>query len=78
MLMIFATKTLGELRPPWLRQIIIPILSAVKMLSLAGERLTPKVLTTVMSFFSSFTHLRISGSPPQFNQFFIVLPRTPP
>ena len=29
-------------------------------------------------FFCSFTHLRIYRSPPKFNQFFIVLPRTPP
>ena len=29
---------------PWPRQIITSILSTVKMLSLAGERLTPKVL----------------------------------
>ena len=28
--------------------------------------------------FCSFTHLRIPRSPPKFNQFFIVLPRTPP
>ena len=29
-------------------------------------------------FFCSFTHLRIPRSPPKFNQFFTVLPRTPP
>ena len=34
--------------------------------------------TTIMVFFCSFTHLRIPRSPPKFNQFFIVLPRTPP
>ena len=28
--------------------------------------------------FCSFTHLRIPRSPPKFNQFFIVLPRTIP
>ena len=28
--------------------------------------------------FCSFTHLRIPRSPPKFNQFCIVLPRTPP
>ena len=32
----------------------------------------------IMVFFGSFTHLRILRSPPKFNQFFIVLPRTPP
>ena len=37
-------EALGERRPPWPRQIITPILSTVKMLNLAGERLTPKVL----------------------------------
>ena len=31
-------------RPPWLRQIITPIFPNVIMLSLGGERLTPKVL----------------------------------
>ena len=35
---------LRESRPPWLRQIITPIFSNVIMLSLGGERLTPKVL----------------------------------
>ena len=34
-------KALGECRPPYLRQIINPILHTVKMLS---ERLTPMVL----------------------------------
>ena len=34
--------------------------------------------TTIRVFFCSFTHLRIPRSPPKFNQFFIVLPRTPP
>ena len=29
-------------------------------------------------FFCSFTHLKIPRSPPKFNQFVIVLPRTPP
>ena len=40
----FKLEALGERRPPWPRQIITPILSTVKKLSLAGERLTPKVL----------------------------------
>ena len=35
---------LRECRPPWPRQIITSILPTVKMLSLGGERLTPKVL----------------------------------
>ena len=34
-------KALRERRPPWLRQIITPILPTVKMLSLGGERLHP-------------------------------------
>ena len=34
--------------------------------------------TTIMVFFCSFTHLRTPRSPPQFSQFFIVLPRIPP
>ena len=34
--------------------------------------------TAIMLFFCSFTHLRIFRSPPKFNQFFFVLPRTPP
>ena len=34
--------------------------------------------TTIMVSFCSFTHLRIPRLPPKFNQFFIVLPRTPP
>ena len=37
-------EALGELRPPWPRQIISPILPTIKMLGLGGERLTPKVL----------------------------------
>ena len=37
-------EALGVRRPPWPRQIITPILPNVKMLSLGGERLTPKVL----------------------------------
>ena len=37
-------EALGKRRPPWPRQIITPILSTIKLLSLAGERLTPKVL----------------------------------
>ena len=37
-------EALRELRPPWPRQIITPILPTVKMLSLGGERITPKVL----------------------------------
>ena len=35
-------------------------------------------VTTIMVFVCSFTHLRIRRSPPTFNQFFSVLPRTPP
>ena len=31
-----------------------------------------------MVFFCSFTHLTIPRSPPKFNQFFLVLLRTPP
>ena len=58
----------------------------VIMLSLGGERLTPKVsdhylhhdLGILLLLWCSFTHLRIPRSPPKFNQFFIVLPRTPP
>ena len=34
-------EALREGRPPWLRQIITPILATVKMLSLGGKRLTP-------------------------------------
>ena len=37
-------ETLRERGPPWPRQIITPILPTVQMLSLGGERLTPKVL----------------------------------
>ena len=37
-------EALGERRPPWPRQIITPIFPNVIMLSLGGERLTPKVL----------------------------------
>ena len=37
-------EALGERRPPWQRQIITPIFPNVIMLSLGGERLTPKVL----------------------------------
>ena len=33
---------------------------------------------TIMVFFCSFTHLTIPRSPPKFNQFFLVLLRTPP
>ena len=61
----------------------------VIMLSLGGERLTLKVLDHYLHHdlgmvpllwwgFCSFTHLRTPRSPPKFNQFFIVLPRTPP
>ena len=35
-------EALRERRPPWLRQIITPILPTVKMLSLGGERLPQK------------------------------------
>ena len=34
--------------------------------------------TTITVFFCSFTHLTIPRSPPQFNQFFLVLLRTRP
>ena len=37
-------EALRERRPPWPRQIITPIFPNVIMLSLGGERLTPKVL----------------------------------
>ena len=33
--------------------------------------------TAIMGVYCSFTHLRRPRSPPTFNQFFIVLPRTP-
>ena len=83
-------EALRERRPPWPRQIITFILPTVKLLSLGGERLSTQkrfgslpatrsgYATTIMVFFGSFTHLRIPRSPPKFNQFFIVLPRTPP
>ena len=41
---IIKLEVLGDRRPLWPRPITTPILSTVKMLSLAGERLTPKVL----------------------------------
>ena len=83
--MIIKLEALGERRPPWPRQIITPILSTVKMLSLGGDRLTPKVLDhyihhnlvmllLLWHFFCSFTPLRINRSPPISNPFFIVLP----
>ena len=34
--------------------------------------------TTIMVIFCSFTHLTIPRSPPKFNQFSLVLLRTPP
>ena len=40
----YKLEALGERRPPWLRHIITPIFPNVIMLSLGGERLTPKVL----------------------------------
>ena len=40
----YRLQALRESRPPWLRQIITPIFPNVIMLSLGGERLTPKVL----------------------------------
>ena len=40
----YKLEALGERRPPWLRQIITPLFPNVIMLSLDGERLTPKVL----------------------------------
>ena len=36
-------EALGERRPPWPRQIITPIFPNVIMLSLGGEKLTPKI-----------------------------------
>ena len=82
-IIIVKLETLPERRPPWPRQIIIPILSTVKMLSLASERLTPKVWMIAYTtnwlcyrdygVFCSFIPLRILRSPPKFNQFFIVL-----
>ena len=82
---ILELEALRERRPPWPRQIITPIFPNVIMLSLGGERLTPKVLDHDLGllpllwwFLFSFTHLRIPRAPPKFNQFFIVLPRTPP
>ena len=51
-----------------------------KMLSLGGERLPPPPHPPKKNYgvFCSFTHLRILRSAPKFNQFFIVLLRTPP
>ena len=77
-------EALRERRPPWPRQIITPILPSVKMLSLGGGRLRFWINTyTTIWFcyryygvFCSFIKLRIPGSPPKFNQFFIALPRT--
>ena len=40
----FKLEALEERRPPWPRQIITPILPNVKMMSIGGERLTPKLL----------------------------------
>ena len=40
----YKLEALEEHRPPWPRQIITPIFPNVIMLSLGGERLTPKVL----------------------------------
>ena len=40
----YELEALGGRRPPWPRQIITLILSTVNILSLGGERLTPKVL----------------------------------
>ena len=90
---IVQLEALRERRPPWPRQITTPILTTAKMLSLGGERPpTPNkkkvldhylhhdldMLQLLWCFFCSFTHLRIPKSPPKFNQFFIILPRTPP
>ena len=86
-------EALRERRPPWPRQIITPTLPTVNILSLGGERLAPPpkkkkfwiiTCTTIWVYhhyygvFCSFTHLRIPKSPPKFNQFFRVLPRTSP
>ena len=64
-------EALGERRPPWPRQIITLILPNVKMLSVGGERLTPKVLDLylyhdlvmlpLLSFY--FAHLLILEYP---------------
>ena len=40
----YQRESLGERKPPWPRHIITPIFLNVIMLSLGGERLTPKVL----------------------------------
>ena len=37
-------RSTSRCKPPWLRQIITPVFPNVIMLSLGGERLTPKVL----------------------------------
>ena len=82
-------EDLGDRRPPWPKQIITPIFLNVIMLSLGGERLTPKLLDHYLyndlgmlpllwGFFCSFTHLRIPKSLPKFTQIFIVQPKTPP
>ena len=87
-------EALRKRRPPWPRQIITPILSTVKMLSLGCERLPSPLkkkkgsgslpsprsgyASTITVFFCSFTHLTIPRSPPKFNQFLLVLLRTRP
>ena len=77
---------LGECRPPWLRQIITPILTTVKMLILGGERLIWKVLghylhhdlvmLQLLCCFCSSIHHWMPKSPSKFNQFFTVPSRT--
>ena len=59
-----ALEALGEHRPPWQRQIVTPILSTVKVLSLGGERLAPKILDNylhhdlvMLQLIYSFAHL---------------------
>ena len=49
-------ETLGERRPPWLRQIITPIFPNVIMLSLGFERLTTK-------FFDHYLHHDLGTLP---------------
>ena len=84
----YKLEAFRECRHSWLRQIITPIFPNVIMLSLGSEKLTQRFkslpaprsvyATTIIVIFCSFTHLRISRSPPKFNQFFIILPWTPP
>ena len=47
----YQLEALGERKPPWPRQIITLILPTVKILRLAGERLTPKVTPKVLDHY---------------------------